>query len=351
MNKSTLFMSISILLPTLIACTPDQINSAIEACKGDPSCYEIIDEAIEEELSSRGITGGKMTNVEMNKVYSILNEYQINYEKWTNDLFLFANNTRNSILFSERETSSLEYFSGQITPSEKRYYELQTLNDENKQLFLNAGQKFILYKIGNERFKYEIWGEKIDEFLIDTSLEAIYFNGNRLYSLDYILGKIISNQYQHQVDQDGKAQGAISQIEDYYIYSYTPTVFNGLNIISAFNNTTFSCFSIRINNAETYPANENPILLNGLSIIHDNKGFSFEIHQPFSTTLSELKTILLSEEFATPYSPAHFMGYEIPANWQEQFLENFIETTKLFEDFESVEIAQTIFSQNLNSSI
>ena len=56
---------------TITGCTNEQLQEAIEQCKGDEECYLIIDDAITEELSARGISGGVMTNVELEQVYEI----------------------------------------------------------------------------------------------------------------------------------------------------------------------------------------------------------------------------------------------------------------------------------------
>jgi hypothetical protein len=75
MNKSQAVSLALLTVTLLVGCTPEQIDSAIRACQEDPACYVIIDDAIEDELSSRGITGGTMTNLELESVYEFFDEF------------------------------------------------------------------------------------------------------------------------------------------------------------------------------------------------------------------------------------------------------------------------------------
>jgi len=203
MNHKLLAFSIALSLPIISGCTPAQINSAIEACKGDPACYEIIDDAIKDELEARGITGGSMTNVELSEVTSFLFTFFISEE---NSIFTRTN-------FSELTTKvSIMYFSGLLSQNEydlisqnvdsifndfygPQYYrkvsdvsifDLYSINPENKQLFLIGSgfnqQKHMIYKIGNNRFMYEVYGSESYVFTIDLSLDSLFFQSKKYIS-------------------------------------------------------------------------------------------------------------------------------------------------------------------------
>lgn len=186
MKSDLLLLSLSIILPVVTACTPDQINSAIEACQGDPECYEIIDDAIEEELESRGISGGKMTNVELNTVYGILDAY-------TSPLNSILLSMANAVL-SETENSALN---NQLAPYREDlqkltqsnylilehldYLKLRDINVDNLQLFIQNQTKYIIYKFSSSQFIYEILADQLITIKIDTDLEAVFINNTRLF--------------------------------------------------------------------------------------------------------------------------------------------------------------------------
>lgn len=205
------FITVSILalsITTLASCTNDQINGAIEACKGDPECYLIIDEAIEEELESRGINGGAMTNIELEKVIEILADqiYPI-YSPRDEIVFLNALNTggflneftdggepefivSNGLRFTLNDVYSQWIMRREGVPSigsgENLNYYLNLVDklDEPKQLFVYENEKYILYKVGANRFIYEVSGQNENHnFLIDLDLNTVYRNNLRLFNI------------------------------------------------------------------------------------------------------------------------------------------------------------------------
>ena len=189
---------IILLTPIIAACTPGQINEAIEACKGDPACFEIVDSAIEEELAARGITGGKMTNVEMNDVKNFLEgftlglgENQFNYDK-SNSIYQKNYYTGNleeyTVLLNSMENLMDDFYdrnNTQLVPN-LNVFNLDLVNPDFLQLF-NTGTGFnrvkhLMYKVGNDVFNYEIYGEQDYIFNIHLELESIFFRDKRYIS-------------------------------------------------------------------------------------------------------------------------------------------------------------------------
>jgi hypothetical protein len=187
MNLKLSVFIVAVLLPFVAACSPDQINSVIEACKGDPVCYEIIDDAIEQELASRGIVGGQMTNNEMNAVYEFLKTYEKTAPPMINKTHLasafFAHYQKDvNYLINGLEQSWLDIYLylRDYTPDVwwDTFIDLQSINTDFKQLFYTdyLGAKIVIYKTSNNNFKYEIWTNSIDTFTIDLNVNRLYLN-------------------------------------------------------------------------------------------------------------------------------------------------------------------------------
>jgi hypothetical protein len=195
MNKRILIVSATLLSPTLIACTPDQLNSAIEACKGDPTCYEIIDDAIEGELSSRGISGGKMTNLELKAVEEFLGLYKVTPPPEITPIELtsayFSNHVKDDpVIMHEGQDyypGHIYYLLNQYTPNIwwDTFIDLANLNSGSKQLFYPGvfDAKVLIYKTSENNFTYEIWTQTLDTFRIDLNINKLYFN-NTLVNID-----------------------------------------------------------------------------------------------------------------------------------------------------------------------
>jgi hypothetical protein len=185
-------------LPVISSCTPAQINSAIEACKGEPACYEIIDDAIKDELEARGITGGKMTNIEYNQVKIFLQtfivgpgQHQFSYYKWTeitNKSYYLDGGISNHNLVSNVGSVANE-FNGltehRVIPSAD-FLDLDLVNPDTKQLFYTGTNfdraKHLIFKIGANRFSYEIYASQSYVFSIDLDLSSLFLNEKRYIS-------------------------------------------------------------------------------------------------------------------------------------------------------------------------
>lgn len=73
--KRVLVITTLLFVLILAACTPQEISDAIEDCQNDPDCNDVVDSAISDELESRGITGGLMTEQEIIDVQEVLSSY------------------------------------------------------------------------------------------------------------------------------------------------------------------------------------------------------------------------------------------------------------------------------------
>jgi hypothetical protein len=197
MKIHALFISL-VLAPLIASCTPDQINSAIEACKGDPACYEIIDTAIEEELASRGITGGKMTNVELNEATYFLETYLIGIEPHNinnyklsqiiRKNFLLGSPPENQIILSSIDALVNDFYgsaSYRILPN-LQIFNLANLNTEDKQLFYSGTSfnrtKHMIYKTGEDVYSYEVYGDEAYIFSLQLELDSLFFRDKRYIS-------------------------------------------------------------------------------------------------------------------------------------------------------------------------
>jgi hypothetical protein len=201
MKLSLFLLLTSITFPLVSSCTPDQINSAIEACKGDPACYEIIDDAIEEELATRGITGGRMTNVEYERVKFFLETYTIGFEEHQYNFFKMTEIGQKSYYLDQHITYASIMASMDLLANDFYYdygnasnrlipnldiFALDIVNPNQKQLFYTGANfdrvKHVLFKTGSDTYSYEIFGENSYVFSIDLELESIFFRDKRYIS-------------------------------------------------------------------------------------------------------------------------------------------------------------------------
>lgn len=188
----------AVLLPFVAACTPDQINSVIEACKGDLECYEIIDDAIEEELEARGITGGRMTNIEMIQLTEFLQTYTLGpgsnqmtrqkIDEITSKNYYAGNPESNIEIMTSLENLMNDFYDmNQASPFPNlEIFDITVINSDFKQLFYTGTSfnrtKHVIYKTGTDVFKYEIFGSQEFVFNIQIELDSIFFRDKRYIS-------------------------------------------------------------------------------------------------------------------------------------------------------------------------
>jgi transcriptional regulator with XRE-family HTH domain len=180
---------VAILVSTTTFILTNQSNRlTIDSCYGQADCTWINDPSIVSELNERNISGGLMTNVELDMVYSFLDAYVWkDYETLSTvnqkiffEAYLYAFNQNSQ--FSQALTfSMMQYF---LEPEMKKihdYLNFESINLDNKQYLIQNGVKFVLYKTGQENFSYEIYDQvKRYIFTIDLIIQSLYLDSIRL---------------------------------------------------------------------------------------------------------------------------------------------------------------------------
>lgn len=233
-----LTITASMVVTSAILILSNRTNLNNEACYGESTCYVINDPSIVSELQSRSISGGLMTNVEMEK----LAEFMLSYRE------VLPEDYPASLLragWAAHLNSGISYFSdGQSVdgPNVFTYFaefepdvwwntftNLQTLNQDMLQVFQveDFDAKIVIFKTGTNTFDYEVWTETIDVFKIDLSLGRLYLN-QTLMSVPESLPEPILNDYfafletsRTWVDINGELFGFMAQGDGvYFAYNY-----------------------------------------------------------------------------------------------------------------------------------
>jgi hypothetical protein len=175
----------------LFAGTQGLIN---QACYGEENCFVIDDPAISQELASRDIAGGLMTNVEMNLVYEHLNQFVLTEDGDVNPgLIAFlaaAGYIDNQQYYVER---MLYHQDPSGIPND--IFKLQEMNPDHRQYLLYQGDKYLVYKLGPGRFKYEVYAERSYILTIDLGINGFYWNDVKFTP--------ITQTYQQMLSSDG----------------------------------------------------------------------------------------------------------------------------------------------------
>jgi hypothetical protein len=297
----------------LSACTPEEISNAIEDCQNDPDCNNVVDSAISEELESRGITGGLMTEAEIVDVQNVLASYiyeeQDMSEKLNQFLQMFVsvaqiNDPAQADLISDIETELRR-----MDPNNNSYmdyFDLASKNTNLAQLFIEDTTKYILYKTGASSYHYEVQADTIYRFTIDTDLDKVYLNDTLLEQPQNALGELLSGTYtftniRFEVDDnvifyefpyDGYLVGTFDMDTDeryeiafydfgYDIMNYTGTIYQ----YGRYNNSTFTgTFDAFLSEGITNPLHtlEEQQLLQALQTLWASKTLNYTID--FTTT-------------------------------------------------------------------
>lgn len=204
-----LFLIIFVFI--LTGCSNEQIEQAIEDCKNDSECKLIIDEAIDEELESRGISGGKMTFDELEGVYNIFDRYPVynSYIIQSTQEFIFNILIKGDIdnfpyTFEEAEKIILEVHEFNKV---SKYLNLRDINKEKKQYFIYQNTRYIIYKEGVGRFVIEIQGDVLVTIKIDIELEKLYINDLK-----------VTNEYVNLIDSIFSNRCDFSTEDEIYYY-------------------------------------------------------------------------------------------------------------------------------------
>jgi transcriptional regulator with XRE-family HTH domain len=171
-----------------------QTGLFIDACYGQQNCYLINDPALVSELESRNISGGLMTNVEMEYVYTHLENYLIDERTSMNQGLV---GLLDSLNYPEPEMYYVLRMLYHNDPNGLPNYlfDLRSLNVDSGQYLLINNTKYIIYKIGPNRFKYEIYASRSYTLTIDLGMNAFYWNDFKFSPPLQIIDNFLNNSY------------------------------------------------------------------------------------------------------------------------------------------------------------
>lgn len=159
------------------------------SCYGEEDCEYINDPSIVNELTERSITGGVMTNVELDLVHTLMNEFawveqdslNVLSNKQYVERVLDTINLDFELFPSHVHDAMYQYFLNSRTIATYEYLAFESINTENKQLIVRNNTKYVLFKSGEAMFTYEVFDPQfVYRYTIDLSLDAIYAQDTRL---------------------------------------------------------------------------------------------------------------------------------------------------------------------------
>jgi len=233
--------AVAMLVSLTVVALNGRTNLNNEACYGEQVCYLIEDPSIVSELSSRNITGGLMTNVEMDLLADFLFEYR---EPETYDVSktlikaTFHANNGKEVLFSQGDgviawSNVYQYFINYNPDSWwNTYLHIRNINPEIKQLFYleENNTKIVIYKTALNTFKYEVWGDQIDVLSIDLNVNRLYLNNELVVKSLYPDNQVIDSYFDSLIDDrwidpNGELHGFINYGNNLYLaYNFAMTI-------------------------------------------------------------------------------------------------------------------------------
>ncbi len=215
-----------------------------DACYGEEFCYVIDDPSIVSELQTRNISGGLMTNVEIGLVYDHLEQFLLDEETDINHGLVAMLNLLGypepELYYPQR---MLYHDDGGGIPN--IIFNLRDINEENLQYFIHQSDKYILYKIGPGRFKYEVFANYLYTLTIDLSMNAFYWNDVKFIPPLNVLQRFKDNKVRNQTSTIVEMEEMIF-IEDLSIFQSTESYFVGehtLGSIGFYNKLTKQFYS------------------------------------------------------------------------------------------------------------
>ncbi len=168
-----------------------------DACYGEENCYLINDPSIINELESRNISGGLMTNIEMELVFDHLEQFLLNENGEVN---LGLVGLLNDLGYPDNNLYYVQRMLYHDDPSgiPNDVFNLRQINEGLDQYVLHQGDKYILYKIGPDRFKYEIYRNHAYTLTIDLSMNAFYWQDVKFTPPLSMLDKFLNQGYPDQ---------------------------------------------------------------------------------------------------------------------------------------------------------
>jgi transcriptional regulator with XRE-family HTH domain len=252
----TLSAVIALVVSTGVFLFTRSPNLAIDACYGETNCYLIQDTELISELSSRQISGGLMTNIELEKVYDFLDDYRwVDEERlqtYANramiETYLYYFNHDYKTYDTDQYYQFIGYFVNEDAHKAQDYLNFETINIDQKQYFVHEDIKYVLYKTGFESFVFEVFADSYLKYVLDINFDALYFGEQKMIKgLERTISGMLSDSRQ------GSRQHGDGAME---YYGWKPTDNNQLHYGSTFyQNNHFSLqahiYDYETNNAFT----------------------------------------------------------------------------------------------------
>lgn len=226
-NKSVLTASavVALIVSTGVMLATRNPAVAIDACYGEANCYLIQDTELISELSSRQISGGLMTNIELEKVYDFLDDYRwVDEERlqtYANrsmiETYLYYFNYDYKTYDTDQYYQFIGYFVNEEAQKAQDYLDFEIINLDQKQYFIHEDVKYVLYKTGFDSFVFEVFADTYVKYVIDLDFDALYFGEQRMIKgLEKTIASMLSETRQGSRDQGNGAM-------EYYGWKPTDT--------------------------------------------------------------------------------------------------------------------------------
>jgi transcriptional regulator with XRE-family HTH domain len=201
--------TVALLVSGSVVLLNNQNNLINDACYGQETCYIVNDPAIVNELQTRNISGGLMTNVELQRVTNFLQQYLINHQRGVTPGFIAMLNH----LGYEQDPYAYfvqhHLYHDQQNGIPNHIFDTSRINELSVQYLVENGDKYILYKLGGDRFRYEVYGVRSYELTIDLSLEAFYWENVKFTTPQ--------SMFKRFLDQDIENQSVtVTDFQDFY---------------------------------------------------------------------------------------------------------------------------------------
>lgn len=272
-----------------------------DACYGEENCFVINDPSIVSELQTRNISGGLMTNVEIDLVYEHLEQFLLDEETDINQGMVAM---LNLLGYPEPEMyypqRMLYHDDGGGIPN--TIFNLRDINEENLQYLIHQNDKYIVYKIGPGRFRYEVYASYLYTLTIDLSMNAFYWNDVKFIPPLNVLERFKNNEINNQTSTIIDMEEMIF-IEDLSIFQGTESFFLGEHTsgsIGFYNKLTkqfysaFTLGSYGIYGVDFGMAFQHPVG------IQSGREFRFEFINYFDGTYEEFPSFVLDLENIQP---------------------------------------------------
>jgi hypothetical protein len=184
-------------------------------------------------------------------------------------------------------------------------FDFRTFNVENKQKVLRFGDKYLLYKVGNQQFRYEVYRSRSYILNIDLELSAFYWENVKFVPPAIMLDQILNGYYpNHNV--------TLQSTEDYYIVnSLQHAIYGDYDLdyftsgsLGFYSKTTTKYYALFVSGSFG-PINDKNydfgIHLSQRSGIQSIASFNFILNETFQGTIEQFLEHVIDEDGITFY--------------------------------------------------